>query len=261
MLHEAYRDFTKLPPLTDAEKKSPYAPLYDVPVELPEPKIVEAIQVGKQMDPSKALAITDMKKLFAPGYLECENGYCTMPDGIGYSCINVKMPAITPPVFTNFFRYTHSGDLEYKTWMPKMHIQMGAFTIEDVGWGPFVAHLQKGIKHSPETLGIDNPKAFDPAFIQFFGGSSYAIDLLTGERTDFTMVNYIRQYENGIEFRIRVWYGLWMKDGEAVRMIPEGEVFPVDKVLAMATHNAFEWHRVNTIARQVFEIGQPDYEK
>jgi hypothetical protein len=273
-LHEAYRDFENLPPLAPDEKASPYAKFYYVPVELPAPEILEAIDVDTQMDPAKALPITEMARLFAPGYHDVENGWCVMPDGTGYSAVKIELPDVTAGELMMFNAYGHLNNLQYKTWLPKLHLQQGAFTIENFGWGPLLFHQREMMKASgmevdlsdpskmdPETLSrmtfkmngidIDDPTALDPDYVALIGGSIYTIDVLTGERNDITMVTYIRTKGEGVELRVRVWDGLHIINGEPVRKIGEGESFPADKVCAIATHNAFEWTRANTIARDV----------
>lgn len=275
-LHPAYRDFTNLPPLAPDEKMSPFAKYYTVPVEQPAPEILAGIDYDHQMDPAKALPIDQMEKLFTPGYTEVENGYCVMPDGTGYSAAKIEMPNVSPEEFMKFNIYGHVNSIQYKTWLPKMHIEQGAFTIEDFGWGPLLFHQRQMLNHdgkvadmtnpkemTPDKLsavsmkgnGIDiaDPKALDPNFFTFVGGSVYMIDVLTGDRNDITMVNYLRKKGDGLELRVRVWFGLAIHGKEVTRMIPEDAKVPADKVCAIVTHNAFEWTRANTIAHDVCE--------
>lgn len=283
-LHEAYQDFENLPPLGPIEKMSPFAKFYYTPVELPAPEVLEAIDMDRQMDPAKALAITDMRSLFAPGYQEVENGWCRMPDGTGFSTVKIDMPNVTPEEYLMFQIYTHIDTINYKTWMPKLHLEQGAFTIENFGWGPLL-FLQMGAlmgtekRSSPadmlsltledlgraairmNALNIDDPKALDPDYVAFVGGSVYTIDIYTGQRNDMTVVAYIRRKGQGLELRYKVWFGLALVDGRPVRKIPEGAAVPLDKICAIASHNAFEYTRLNTIARDVCAMIRPMMEK
>lgn len=251
-LHEAYQSFTNLPELSDYEKRNPFSKFYYVPVELPSEEILKAIEVGTHMNPSKALAITDMARLVEPGYHEVENGYCIMPDGTGYSAVKINLPNVSMPEFTYFMEYGHENNIQYKTWLPKLHLQQGQFTIENLGWGPLLFHQKLAVMINEKTLGLTEPQTIDSDFISLTGGSMYTIDALSGKRSDITMMNYIRHSGKGIELRVRVWYGLHLIHGKSVRKIAEGEIFPIDRVCATATHNAFEWTRANTIAHDVF---------
>lgn len=273
-LHEAYRDFENLPPLRPDEAESPFAKFYYVPVEMPSQEILDGIDMDHQMDPAKALRIDEVEKLFQKGYDEVENGWCVMPDGTGYSAVKIDMPDVTAQELMPFQIYGHMNNLQYKTWLPKMHLQQGDFTIENFGWGPLLFHqrqlmAENGIDPSmvnpadmtPQKLAqlsmracgveIEDPKAVDPDFIALVGGPVYTIDVLTGDRNDLTMLTNIREKNGGLELRVRVWLGMHNIGGKAVRKIPEGESVDPMKVLAIATHNAFEWTRANTIARAV----------
>lgn len=276
-LHEAYRDFDNLPPLAPDEKMNPFSKFYFIPVEMPAPDVLQGIDMDHQMDPAKALALTDIKSLFSPGYQDVENGYCVMPDGTGFSTVKIDMPNVSPQEFIMFQGYGHMNNLQYKTWLPKLHLQQGAFTIENFGWGPLL-FLQRqtmgknmpGMEHNdmskitPELMSkismkanfidIEDPKAFDPDFFAFIGGSIYTIDVLTGKRNDIVMIAYVRTKGNGLEMRYKVWFGVALEDGKLIRKIPEGASVPADKVCAVATHNAFEFTRMNTIAHDVCEL-------
>ena len=51
------------------------------------------------IDPKYALKIEDRNKLFEPGYLDKEVGYCQMPDGSTYVANLTKMPGVTVEMF------------------------------------------------------------------------------------------------------------------------------------------------------------------
>lgn len=276
-LHEAYRDFENLPQLRPDEKESPFAKFYYVPVEMPAPEILEGIDADKPMDPEKAIGVDEVDRLFKVGYDEVENGWCVMPDGTGYSAVRVELPDVTAAELMQFQVYGHMNNLQYKTWLPKLHLQQGDFTIENFGWGPLLFHqrqlmAENGMDPSmvnPEAINpqdlarlsmkvcgvtIEDPKALDPDFVAIVGGPIYTIDVLTGDRNDLTMITYMRKKNGGLELRVRVWLGMHNVGGRAVRRIPEGTSVDPMKVLAIATHNAFEWTRANTIARDVCQL-------
>lgn len=277
-LHHAYQNYNVLPPLTLDEKANPFSKFYYVPVELPAPEILAAIEPGKPMDPALALDLADLEKIFRPDSEPFHNGYCIMPDGTGYSALKIDLPNVTAEEFMQFQIYGHMNNIQYKTWLPTMHLQQGAFTIENFGWGPILFHQRQVVEKNgldasmvnpnvitaetlcrlsmmADGLHIEDPKALDPNFYTFFGGTVYTIDVLTGDRTDLTMINYVRKKGAGLEFRVRVWLGKGIdSDGQVHRLIPEGQTVDIDKVLGIATHNAFEWTRANTIAHDVCQM-------
>ena len=54
---------------------------------------------------SLALKIEDRNKLFEPGYLPCEIGYCVMEDGSAYLANRTEMPGVTPEMFEWWFAW------------------------------------------------------------------------------------------------------------------------------------------------------------
>ncbi len=73
------------------------------------------------IDPKYALKIEDRNKLFEPGYLDKEVGYCQMPDGSTYVANLTKMPGVTVEMFDWWFAWHGLGPLRYTLWDPYDH--------------------------------------------------------------------------------------------------------------------------------------------
>ena len=61
-------------------------------------KNLQAARSGP-VDVSKALKIQDRNRLFEPGYLDTETGYCIMDDGTGFVANLLQMPGVTGEMF------------------------------------------------------------------------------------------------------------------------------------------------------------------
>ena len=108
------------PVLTAEERKLPYAKYYDLPITpIPAEKI--AVLEAGPIDPSLALKIEDRNKLFEPGYLPCEIGYCVMEDGSAYLANRTEMPGVTPEMFEWWFAWHGLEDMRYRIWDPEDH--------------------------------------------------------------------------------------------------------------------------------------------
>lgn len=86
-------------PITDEEKASPLYKYFTRPmVDAPAEKYAKAEQ---PMDPADALSPFEMNKLFDPGYLPGEIGYCNLPDGGGTLANLTPCPASRPRCLTS----------------------------------------------------------------------------------------------------------------------------------------------------------------
>lgn len=91
-----------LPPLTPEEQAKSYTKYYYEPL-APVPAEKRKILADGPIDPAGALDIRDRNRLFEPGYLENEIGYCVMPDGSAYLANLTAMPGVTPEMFDWWF--------------------------------------------------------------------------------------------------------------------------------------------------------------
>lgn len=273
LIHNAYKDFSELPPLNLDERHNPFAKYYEVPVVPPADAILEAIAPNAPMDPSKAMPITEIARLFDPADTAAKNGWCILPDGTGYATVTIDMPDMTPKEYSLFVIFGHMNTLNYKVWLPKMHLQQGDFTIKDLGWGPLIMHPHWTVSEnkgrsvgswyvSPDAItraamkaaGIDieHPREMDPEFIAFSGGSMITVDVMDGELIHFVKLYYVRHVGEGLQIRVCSWMGMTLEeDGTLRRVVGDNEHLFADRLCGIATGCAFEWTRANAIGREV----------
>ena len=79
-------------PVLTAEERKPLMPNITILPITPIPAEKIAVLEAGPIDPSLALKIEDRNKLFEPGYLPCEIGYCVMEDGSAYLANRTEMP-------------------------------------------------------------------------------------------------------------------------------------------------------------------------
>lgn len=253
--------------LSEEDKNStPYAKFYDLPVNLPSEENILALLPGKEVDPTITFLPENCNKLFAPGYLECENGYCVRPEGFGFSAIRVDLPEVQPEMIKFWFPWYISNPVHYRSWLPDMHLDIqkeekGHSAVENLGWGAKRAVLGWGQPVSPQTFGIDNPHEFDPDFVFLLGGSNATYRPESDHHKEdpegiCTMVNYFRRKGSGMELRIRCWLGVGFKDGQYILEDSTDPVPLAERVRWMACHNAWEWSRMATLLPKVYHFAQ-----
>ncbi len=266
---ENFGPYAKIPSttLTEEERQStPYSQFFDLPINLPSEETIRALLPGNEIDPAIAILPEECAKLFAPGYLECENGYCVLPQGFGFSAVKIDMPEVKPEMLNFWFPWYLSSTVHYKTWLPDMHLEMrmlerGHAATEDLGWGPELPLLGAGTMLTPADFGIDNPTDCDPDFFYFFGGANPIISpddsLDAVPKSYLTMINYVRRKGTGLEWRVRTWIGVNYRNGEYILDTPSDDAVPlIDRVRGMACHNAWEWSRMATLLPAIYQFAQ-----
>jgi phloretin hydrolase len=239
-------DFTDIPELREDEKKSPYSGFYYEPILPPAPEVFKAIQPGNPMDSSLALASQEVGKLFIPGSLKADNGYCVAPDGTGFSTICTRAAGVSPEMerwWGGWFRSREYNYLNYKIWMPSLHFSHDNPISEDLGWGP--VKIYNISRFSPDTLGLSaSPKELNPIFFDI-GGGAFKMVPEAPEGVPFygTLVHYVTYDGKVMETRTSVWSGVHIRDGKVVRMIGEQERVDLERVRLLACHNAWEFAR------------------
>ncbi len=242
---DAY-DFAHIPDLNEEEKKSPYARFYYEPIIPPATNVVAALQPGKEMNPSLALLPQNIGKLFVPGSLKVDTGYCVLPDGTGFSVVHTKGPDITLEMeqwWGTWFKLSEHSYVNYKIWMPSLHFTHGMPIWEDLGWGPIKIYITKPVTY--DTLNLPAPpKKLNSKFLSLSGGVFTIVPDAPDESTYFaTLVHYVTHGDDGLNVITCVWSGVHILDGTAVRMIGKKERIPLEYVRLFACHNAWEFAR------------------
>ena len=107
-------------PVTDEEKQKSYYKYFEQEMAQPSPEAYAKMLNGP-LRPDQVLQFKDRNRLFEPGYLEAEAGWCILPDGTGYLANLTKMPGVTPEMFDWFFAWHGLDNLRYKIWNPEDH--------------------------------------------------------------------------------------------------------------------------------------------
>ena len=274
LIHHAFQDLTDLPPLTPDERRSPFAKYYQVPVQNPAPEILEALAPDAPMEAAAALPLAHIDRLFDPNDPSAKNGWCLLDDGTAYSSVTIDMPDLTEKEYFLFVIFVHMNTLNYKVWLPKMHLQQGQFTIKDVGWGPLLLHPHWTVAEnkfrnpvgwfiSQDHLtraaliaaGIDpdHPRSLDPDFISFTGGPMTTIDTATGERLELVKLYYVRRLDQGLQIRVCIWMGATLEEDGRPRLLPgpNKNSISADRISGLAANCAFEWTRANDLGRDI----------
>lgn len=256
------------PVLTTEERSLPYAKYYDLPITpIPEEKI-RILEAGP-IDPAQALKIEDRNKLFDPGYLPCEVGYCVMEDGSAYLANKTEMPGVTPEMFEWWFAWHPLEDMRYRIWDPEDHYfarqQMpekafdpgvpmrektwGTVHLvrEDIGPGPDDLVLEF---RYPHELGYDEEKVGTAACAAMMCANGHGP--VPGQGVAAIMTHMVRKIPGGIELRSRFWIGWGLVDGQVVKLVPDGIGIPVEVPMGLFAHNLKEFGHLATILPQLY---------
>ncbi len=252
--------------LTEEERQStPYSKFYDLPLNLPSEESIRALMPGNEMDPADALLPEQIPMLFTPDAVKVENGYCVLPQGFGYSIVRIDMPEVKPEMIPFWNQWFVTQPVHYKTWLPDMHLEIqllekGHSAIENLGWGPVRPVLGAGIMFTPALFGIDDPKALDPDFVFFHGGSNplLAPEKSLDEEPDAvtSSANYVRKKGTGVEWRFCSWLGVTYKDGQYILDKPMDPDEFKERVRMLACHNVWEFSRMATLLPAIYEFAK-----
>ncbi len=106
--------------LTSEETKLPYAKYYDKEMAKIPQEDLNTVNKGA-IDKNKALPFTKAQEIIEDGYLEVENGFCAMDDGIGFAASKVFMKDVTLQMLDWWFNWHPLHDLRYAIWCPVGH--------------------------------------------------------------------------------------------------------------------------------------------
>lgn len=217
------------PGLSEEERKSPYADLYDSRYELSPEQ--EKILNGPPMRVEDAFEPEEYgANMNRQGNCQVESGYCVLPGGIGYSAVRVEKPGQTNEKMDFFNReFGKEASLAYKLWCPGCHyFHYTDGAIEDMGYGLMNMKMvsdgsvfSNGIDIRLLGIDLDKVEERDPDCVWIAGNywQCYPVleDHISETPVDAVIVNYMRQTPAGREHRIRFYTGLAIKDGKLVR--------------------------------------------
>ncbi|MCX8021729.1 MAG: hypothetical protein N2745_03045 [Syntrophorhabdaceae bacterium] len=269
--------------LTEEEKKKPYAKYFYRDLNPPDPDVLKAME--KPIDPSRAITPEQINDLLEPGYLDCEIGWCQMPDGTGFIANLNKMPGVTVEMVYWWFTWMTLNDLRYKIWYKPSHIGhyispetrkaildpksripedtlwgRTHYAVEDIGVGPEFIHIHF---KSPEECGFDMKRFKKPYVSGLVAG--YGDEMMLNDphapRGCAVMCHILRDVEGGIEWRTRFWMGYRLEKGRADKVLPPGEKVPEEAIRGLALHNAHEFANYKVMLPDIYrELGGKIFE-
>ena len=251
-----YKTFFKTtppPPLTPAQEKSPFAQFYYEPVNNPSDELLAAIET--QMPVEEALDFKDIERIFLdePGI---RNGWCILPDGTAFSSIETKMPDVTPEneAWWGQWMMDPAYDyLNYRIWMPGLHVSHAMPIIEDLGWGTVAITMFQPL-FPPVLLKGKDPKELNENFIMVMGASGYnvPVDDPDGEKFYSVLISCVKKDGEGIKVQTVNYIGMKWEDGKLVK------VHDVDPVLSQLffAHNVYEFHHKKEIAKKLYDAAE-----
>jgi hypothetical protein len=188
----------------------------DRPLAPADPDAMAAVREGP-MAAGDALPLTELDRLLDPAPLRAENGWCTLPGGIGYVAIRTPMPGVSGEMVDWWFDWHPDDPVRYRIWHPPAHesnsidrpARAGAkphwdtvhHPIEDVGIGMVRARIEF---RRPTEIGFSTDALDDPAIATIACG--FAGDE-TRRMRHTVMAHVFLTAADGVILRSRFWLG------------------------------------------------------
>ena len=257
MSYEELRTLTT--ELTENEKASEFAKYYYEPMGELQPEHHEAL-ASAPLDPKDCYMPCDAAaKLNTGGPADIPNGYGVTENGVGFAAITVHQDGITDEMIA-YYRdnFAQVDDLFYKVWFPGAHLRHylnGA--VENFGWA--MLNMQMTFTADLADLGYGSPEEIlknDPKCIGTLVASALATPIdapETGEEI-MAMHQYVRDTENGREFRVIYWVGLAFDDeGKQMIRIKDDKVSVLEKAKMMMEHCMYEYCNEKRLIKAFWE--------
>ena len=227
-------------------------------------EMLDAISHGP-ISPDQALAFRDINELAQPGYLEIENGYGMMKNGIGYVAVRTDMPDVDMEMIEWWFWWHTLKNIRYKIWCPGEHYAIGAedlsryadptlspeekslnnshYPVEDVGLG--VLELSIWFV-PPEMFGFDT-SAFAENGVEGVVCGIVALKIFGFTVPHTYMCHLFRKTDTGMELRSRFWLGA--KLDRPLRRI----IFNEKAALGVMEHCSREYNHLASFLPEIYD--------
>jgi len=250
----------------------PLEPYLTRPISQPDPAVAEAIGDGP-MDPRDAMLLTDVDRLLDPAPLAVENGWCTLPDGVGYVAVRTAMPRVTGPMVDWWFDWHPREAIRYRIWHPVAHadnrVDLPAVAGAKAHWGT--------VHHPTEDVGIGMVRAriafCHPTDIGFSTNALHDTRVATiacgwaGDEARHMrhtpMIHVFLNEGDGVVLRSRFWLGAAMRPYLPGPLAAAGEwalnrpavrrrALPAGLPRALAHHCAEEYANLGTLLPELY---------
>lgn len=247
------------PPISEEDKKKSYYKYYLEDMAPVPPEVYERAAAAR-LSPDQVLPVDQMNRLFEPGYLPAEQGYCALPDGSAYMANLLFMPGVTPEMFDWWFAWHGLDTLRYKIWDKEDHLYAQTRNPEQAR-DPKLSYKEKywHTRHDiteafgPEPKDVVVPfippeeMGFDPEKLKSFDGTIIA---MAAEDNRTVSCHFVRPVEGGVELRTRFWFGWCLKDGKIVRI--GDQPLPEQLPKSLLLHNIKEFTNLARLLPRIF---------
>lgn len=232
----------ELPPLTEEQKKYPYADLYYRELSDPSEAVMKAFEPGNALAPEQALKPEDFKKLLDPDFTPA-CGYCVLPNGVGYSCTVVDLPGASLELFDYRLKLVFSEDMGFVVEYPGFHFQhYNGLCIEDNHDGCMALILDRN--YSAHELGFaDLPSKLNPSILGFSAHEQDFVPLegpIDPEKGRGALFLITKKIPDGLQHIWIVYQGLHVCEGKSVILLGDGETICEEQCRRTGLHTAYE---------------------
>lgn len=225
----------------------------------------------------KALIPEKLNDLLNQGYFDIEAGWCVMPNGSAYVANLTKMPGVTVEMINWWFAWHALDPLRYKIWWPEGHYDISVsdedkkkildpdtplvqkfqgikhHVIEDIGGGASEIQIQF---MTPEDFGFDMSAFKTPNVGTLIAGNGRVRPVKAPfffPKSPAVMCHFVREIQDGIEFRTRFWIGYQIVNKRPKKKLPPFIKVPASVPKGLAIHNVYEYHNLASFLPQLYE--------
>lgn len=251
-------------PVTEEEKQKSYYPFFLREMTPPAEGHAEKV-LHTELKPEEALRIQDRNRLFEPGYLTGEYGFCVFEDGTATIANITPMPNVTAEMLDWYWAWHGLEALRYKIWDPEEHYEAKSInreqnldstlsykerywnTCQDVIEG----FVHPGQPEPPVRMKFWNPAdaGYDVKQLAAFSGT-----IICGGGIDdgVFMTHFFRPTAEGGELRSHFWFGWKIVDKVAIKALPDGVTVDKGPLLILLQHTIKEFANLAAILPELF---------
>ena len=237
-----------LTPISEEDELKPYYKYYLEPMAPVAPEVYEKAAASR-LTPEEVLDVHDMNRLFEPGYLPGEQGYCSLPDGTAYMSNLMFFKDVTAEMFDWWFAWHILETLRYRIWNPEDHLFCMTRNPEQVRdpnlsyreriWNT-ICDVTEGFGAEPRDVVIPFIHPVDMGFDRnLYEKLDGTIIAMAAEDNRTISCHFIRTVDGGVELRTRFWFGLCLRDGKPDRF--DDTPLPEQLPKSLLMHNIKEF--------------------